>query len=79
MKVDKCISRLKNVLVLDKQQNPLKIIEVLKSDIIQVLSNYMEIDYEDVDLNIVVNQNGTYDLELKSIVRRVKPLQTFMG
>ncbi len=77
MNANRSITRLKSVLVQDKEQNPLKILGVLKADILKVLSNYMEIDYEDVDVNIVVNKNGTYDLEIKSVVRRVKTLQTY--
>ena len=47
-------NRLKNVLVIDKQDNPLKIVKVLKSDILNVLSNYMDITNDDLDLTITV-------------------------
>ena len=79
MDANRSIDRLKNVLVQDKEQNPVKIMGILKNDITKLLSNYMEVDGDDVDVNLLVNNNGSYDLVIKSVVRRVKVIQTFVG
>lgn len=79
MDANRSIDRLKNVLVQDKEQNPVKIMGILKNDITKLLSNYMEVDGDDIDVNLLVNNNGSYDLVIKSVVRRVKVIQTFVG
>lgn len=71
------VSRLKNVLSIDKNDNPIKITNVLKSDLIYLLSNYMEISPEDLDLVISVEQGGGYKLEVEAQVRRLKVLGAF--
>ena len=43
-----CENRLKNMLIKDKQDNPQKVTGVLKSEILYVLKNYMEILYINV-------------------------------
>lgn len=79
MDANRSIDRLKSVLVQDKEQNPVKIMGILKNDITKLLSNYMEVDGDDIDVNLLVNNNGSYDLVIKSVVRRVKVIQTFVG
>lgn len=70
-------SRLKNVLSMDKNDNPVKITRVLKSDLLYLLSNYMEISPEDLDLVISVEQGGGYKLEISGNIRRLKVLGAF--
>ena len=69
--------RLRSVLTLDKQSNPLKIINVLKSEILYVLKNYMEISAPDLYLNIYVDDNGLYVLDIGAKVRRLKMASSF--
>ncbi len=71
------VNRLKNVLNIDKNDNPIKITNVLKSDLLYLLSNYMEISPDDLDLSIEVGQGGTYKLEILGNVRRLKVLGGF--
>lgn len=70
-------NRLKNVLSMDKNDNPIKITNVLKSDLLFLLSNYMEISPEDLDLVISVEPGGGYKLEVQAQVRRLKLLGSF--
>ncbi len=69
-----CTERLRNVLINDKKDNPNKIINVLKSDILYVLKNYMEINSDDLELNINVTPTGTYKITVLADVNRLKTL-----
>lgn len=69
-----CAERLRNVLVSDKKDNPNKILNVLKSDLIYVLKNYMEITCDDMDLTIQVTNTGTYTISMMANVKRIKTL-----
>ncbi|MDD3395575.1 MAG: cell division topological specificity factor MinE [Clostridia bacterium] len=54
--------RLKLVLVHDRVNCSSQVLEMLKTDIIKVISNYMEIDEEELDIQISQTQsedNGT--------------------
>ncbi len=73
-----CESRLKNVLVKNKEDNPLKIKNVLKSEILHILKNYMEVSAENLDLDIFVDNSGYYQLQVVAKARRIKPASSFM-
>jgi len=49
---DVAVDRLKLVLVHDRVNCSTKLLEMLKNDIIKVISNYMEIDEEGLDIQI---------------------------
>ena len=49
--------RLKLVLVHDRVNCSSQILEMLKTDIIKVISNYMEIDEEELDIQITQTQS----------------------
>ena len=66
--------RLKKVLISDKEENPSKLINVLKSDIINILTNYMEISYDDLDVTLSIDENGLFVFNAYSKVRRLKNL-----
>ena len=67
-----CEDRLKNVLIRDKNENPKHIMNVLKSDMLQVLNNYMDIKSENLDIEIVVLENGAYKLLMEGYSNRIK-------
>ncbi len=48
-------SRLKLMLVQDRLNCSTQLLEMLKSDILKVISNYMEIDEEGLDIQITQN------------------------
>lgn len=63
-------NRLKQVLVLDKQINN-SIINVIKSDVLYALKNYMEITASDLDFSISINDYGFYEVVFCAKVRRL--------
>lgn len=70
-------NRLKNIIISDKKENPSKIEKVLKSEIINVLKNYFEITSEDVNLNILINKDGLYDIQINFVSRAMKIVNVF--
>ena len=71
-----CENRLKQVLFNDKKENPQKIINIIKSEILYILKNYMEIKAEDVDIDIQLDENGNYKLELIGKIQRLKMISS---
>lgn len=49
--------RLKLVLIHDRANCSTQILEMLKTDIIRVISNYMEIDEEEIDIQIIKTES----------------------
>ena len=61
--------RLEKVLVKDKTEDPKKLAETLKSDILNLLQNYMEV--KDLTVNFDVNTEGYY-LTINAEAKRIK-------
>ena len=60
--------RLEKVLVKDKTEDPKRLAEILKSDVLNLLQNYM--DVENLDINFDVGLDGykfSIDVEAKRI------------
>ncbi len=60
--------RLEKVLVKDKTEDPKRLAEILKSDVLNLLQNYMEV--ENLDINFDVGLDGykfSIDVEAKRI------------
>ena len=72
-----CENRLKNMLVSDKRENPERIKRVLKSELLNVLKNYFEIACEDLILDIIIREDGKYDIQMNVISRAIKFANTF--
>lgn len=72
-----CESRLKSVLIKDKGEQ-LKLIGILKSEIINVLKNYLDISADSLDLNFALDETGSYNLEILAKVDRLKNLCAIM-
>ena len=75
--LSKCENRLKNMLVSDKRENPIRIERVLKSELINVMRNYFEIRNDDVDLGIMIGEDGRYDIQLNVVSRAIRFANTF--
>ena len=69
------INRLNNVIRQDKKVNPQYITEVIKSDIFYLLNNYFEVEYEDVDVDINVDNNNFYKILIYAKGDRIKTMQ----
>ncbi len=74
-----CENRLKNILVADKEENPLKIVQVLKSDLLETLKNYMEVNGEELDVTITVDEFGFFVFNAYTRVRRLKNLSAIIN
>lgn len=70
----KGIEKLKSVLISDKHINPIRVNEILKSDVFGVLQNYMEISENDIITKIDLDQNGNYIFRCKARSARLKTL-----
>lgn len=70
----KGIEKLKNVLINDKHVNPIRINDVLKSDVFSVLQNYMEITENDIITKIELDSGGNYVFRCKAISPRLKKI-----
>ena len=56
---DTAKDRLKLLLVSDRSNCSPEIMEMIKNDILEVISKYMEIDKEGLDIQITQTENGT--------------------
>ena len=72
-----CENRLKNILVSDKRENPVRIERVLKSELLNVIKNYFEVACEDLMLDILVREDGKYDIQMNVVSRAIKIANTF--
>lgn len=66
------LSRLKKVLISDKNFNPEQLIKVLKSDIFNVFNNYCSIINNDVSVSVKVLDNGEYSFKVECTADRLK-------
>ena len=64
-------TRLKNMLINDKKDNPNKIIGLIKSEIYFVLKNYMDIDQDDICFDMGIDNDGSYRLSFSAEVKRI--------
>ena len=67
--------RLKAVVEKDKQINPKYIKEVIKSDFYYLISNYFEVDFNDVNIEIS-SENNKYLISLHCLGDRMKMVYT---
>ena len=64
--------RLKHILIADKHFDPQRIKQVIKSDVFNILRDYLELDPENVFIDIELNSNGEYHLKIDAIANRMK-------
>lgn len=62
--------RLKNLIATDRNENPNKILKLLKSEVLNVLRNYFDINFDDLDISIIINKKGEYDLQINAISKK---------
>lgn len=71
----KLTNRLDNVIKKDKQINPQYMKEIIKSDIFYLLNNYFEVEYNDINIDINVNDNNRYQVQIIATGDRMKAMQ----
>ena len=75
--IAKCETRLKNMLIADKRENPSKIERVLKSELYHLLRNYFELNSEDFIVEIGVNEHGKFEFTITGVALALKKIHTF--
>lgn len=63
--------RLNKIVKKNKDINPNEIQKVIKSDIYYLLNNYFEVDFEDIDIEILY-ENDSYKININAIGDRIK-------
>lgn len=66
------VERLKKVLISDKHFNPERIEEVMKSDMLNILQNYTDVEGENLNFTIEVNPLGGYNIKVDASCSRLK-------
>ena len=77
MDIVKSEERLRSVLVNDKQISNIE--NVLKSDLICVMQNYMDIISADVCLNIETTRDGWHEIRIFARSKRMKNLSALIS
>lgn len=72
-----CVERLKNIIVADKSENPQKVERVIKSELLHTLNNYFDLAYDDLQVDICVNEKGNYILSLVCESKNLKTFKSF--
>lgn len=70
-------NRLNKALLLEKHFNPEKIRSVIKSDILNVLKNYGEIDPKNLDFDIEILDDLNYEISFRAKLASIKVFKTF--
>lgn len=60
-------NRLRNLIVSDRRENPIKIEKFLKAEIIKVLQNFFDVSSDDISLSIIISKEGIYDIQINAL------------
>ncbi len=67
--------RLNLVIQKDKVNNPKYLINVIKSDFYYLINNYFEVDFDDIEIDVVVEKDK-YEITINCKGDRMKLMQT---
>ncbi len=67
--------RLSSMMQKDKQTNPKYLLEVIKSDFFYLISNYFEVEYQDINVDIKL-EGEKYKICVESCGDRLKIMKT---
>lgn len=70
--VSKVENRIENILKIDKENVPTTFLNLLKSEIYNLVSNYCFLSLQDVKMNYFVDQNGLYNFKFEIKSNRLK-------
>lgn len=77
MDIVSCEERLKRIVVLDKMEVPSKITKIIKAEMLYLLKNFFEISSEDLDINISLDKDRRYVMDVKVVSKNIKNVRTF--
>ena len=69
------LTRLDSVIKKDKQINPQYMLGVIKSDIYELINNYFEVQFSDINISIDLTENNMYKLNINALGDRPKTLK----
>lgn len=72
------VTRINNLIKADKKENPEKLIKLIKSEIMYVLKNYMDLNFDDIKLDIGIDNDGKYLLNMTCLANRIFIAQTIL-
>jgi len=67
--------RLKSMVENNKKSNPKYLQDVIKSDFYYIISNYFEVDFKDIDVNIET-ENNKFVISVNCLGDRIKFINT---
>lgn len=70
--------RLDSVIIKDKETNPKYLSRLIKSDFFYLISNYFEVEFDDIDVDISLNDNNKYVITLNCLGERVKLMKSIV-
>ena len=66
--------RLGTIIQKDKKTNPQYLIDVVKSDLYYLINNYFEVDFDNIAVNISLNEDK-YNISISAIGERLKTMK----
>lgn len=73
----KSLERLKDILKRDKENISQPMLNMIKSDIYNVVNAYLDVKQNDVNIKYFINEDGFYEIDLKIKTKRIKKVQFF--
>lgn len=67
--------RLNTLIQKDKQTNPKYLIDIIKSDFFYLISNYFEVVFDDININIDL-ENEKFNITIQAYGDRIKLIKT---
>lgn len=68
-------NRLSAMIEKDKQSNPKNLKEIIKSDFFYLISNYFEVNFDDIKVDIVASKTD-YEITIICVGDRIKLVHT---
>ncbi len=70
------LNRLQNISKKNNNENPKCLTDIIKSDFFYLISNYFEVDFDDIDV-FIKTENGKYSIEINCEGDRIKLMRNF--
>ena len=74
---DICVSRLQNMIKQDKSELSSKMNKLIKSEVLYLLRNYFDVSGDGVDVDIVVDGCGKYNININAKANTFKVVRLF--
>lgn len=65
-------SRLSSIIKKNKENSPEYMADVIKSDFFYLINNYFEVDFNDINVEILVDEKNNYNINLTCLGDRIK-------